>query len=128
MWFTGVEGLDHSIDTTNLWLSDVASGFGTSDRRLAYVIVVAARRTGTGPKVPVTLASPWPCSRVQRPAGRCASGKEEPPAPRPGRLHPRGDLACAAVRHTRPVAPAAPRRRKTGHARRTPVHPHIARP
>ena len=41
MSLTGVEGLDHSIGTTNLWLSDVASGFGTSDRRLAYRVIRA---------------------------------------------------------------------------------------
>ena len=33
---TGVVSLDHSIDTTNAWLSDVAEAFGTKDRTLAY--------------------------------------------------------------------------------------------
>jgi uncharacterized protein (DUF2267 family) len=33
---TGVDSLDHSIDKTNAWLADVAAGFGTEDRRLAY--------------------------------------------------------------------------------------------
>jgi len=33
---TGVDSLDRSIDKTNMWLADVASSFGTEDRRLAY--------------------------------------------------------------------------------------------
>lgn len=33
---TGVVSLDHSIDTTNAWLSDVADSFGTKDRTMAY--------------------------------------------------------------------------------------------
>jgi uncharacterized protein (DUF2267 family) len=33
---TGVDSLDRSIDKTNSWLADVASSFGTEDRRLAY--------------------------------------------------------------------------------------------
>ncbi len=33
---TGVDSLDRSIDTTNQWLNDVASGFDTQDRRMAY--------------------------------------------------------------------------------------------
>jgi uncharacterized protein (DUF2267 family) len=33
---TGVDSLDRSIDKTNTWLADVASSFGTEDRRLAY--------------------------------------------------------------------------------------------
>src|SRR5215472_12463445 len=33
---TGVDSLDNSIDKTNVWLADVAAGFGTEDRRLAY--------------------------------------------------------------------------------------------
>jgi uncharacterized protein (DUF2267 family) len=33
---TGVDSLDNSIDKTNAWLADVAAGFGTEDRRLAY--------------------------------------------------------------------------------------------
>jgi uncharacterized protein (DUF2267 family) len=33
---TGVDSLDRSIDKTNTWLADVATSFGTEDRRLAY--------------------------------------------------------------------------------------------
>lgn len=33
---TGIVSLDHSIDTTNAWIADVAKGFGTQDRRMAY--------------------------------------------------------------------------------------------
>lgn len=33
---TGIVSLDHSIDTTNAWLADVATSFGTEDRRMAY--------------------------------------------------------------------------------------------
>jgi uncharacterized protein (DUF2267 family) len=33
---TGVVSLDHGIDNTNAWLSDVAEAFGTKDRALAY--------------------------------------------------------------------------------------------
>ncbi|HUC57475.1 MAG TPA: DUF2267 domain-containing protein [Streptosporangiaceae bacterium] len=33
---TGVDSLDRSIDTTNQWLGDVARGFETQDRRMAY--------------------------------------------------------------------------------------------
>jgi uncharacterized protein (DUF2267 family) len=33
---TGVDSLDRSIDTTNQWLNDVARGFDTQDRRMAY--------------------------------------------------------------------------------------------
>jgi uncharacterized protein (DUF2267 family) len=33
---TGVDSLDRSIEKTNAWLADVASSFGTDDRRLAY--------------------------------------------------------------------------------------------
>jgi uncharacterized protein (DUF2267 family) len=36
MSFTGVDGLDRSIDKTNVRLADVARGFGTDDRRLTY--------------------------------------------------------------------------------------------
>ena len=36
MSFTGVDSLDRSIDKTNVWLADIAQGFGTGDRRLAY--------------------------------------------------------------------------------------------
>ncbi|GAA4293448.1 uncharacterized protein (DUF2267 family) [Actinomadura luteofluorescens] len=36
MTFTGIHGLDRSIDTTNRWIADVAAAFGTEDRRFAY--------------------------------------------------------------------------------------------
>ncbi|MGI5206083.1 DUF2267 domain-containing protein [Spirillospora sp. CA-108201] len=36
MTFTGIQGLDRSIDTTNRWITDVAAAFGTEDRRFAY--------------------------------------------------------------------------------------------
>jgi uncharacterized protein (DUF2267 family) len=36
MTFTGIQGLDRSIDTTNRWIADVAAAFGTEDRRFAY--------------------------------------------------------------------------------------------
>ena len=36
MPFTGVQHLDHSIDTTNRWLDDIARELGTEDRREAY--------------------------------------------------------------------------------------------
>lgn len=39
--FTGVENLDRSIDKANAWLGDIAAGFGTSDRRLAYRVLRA---------------------------------------------------------------------------------------
>jgi uncharacterized protein (DUF2267 family) len=41
MSFTGVGHLDHSIDTTNAWLADVAGEFGTEDRRFAYRVTRA---------------------------------------------------------------------------------------
>lgn len=36
MSFTGVRGLDRSIDSTNLWIKQIAEAFGTSDRGVAY--------------------------------------------------------------------------------------------
>jgi uncharacterized protein (DUF2267 family) len=36
MPFTGVDKLDHSIDTCNRWLDDIATEIGTEDRRVAY--------------------------------------------------------------------------------------------
>ena len=36
MAFTGVDHLDHSIDTTNRWLDDLAEELGTQERREAY--------------------------------------------------------------------------------------------
>ncbi|MCW2948932.1 MAG: hypothetical protein JWR24_5649 [Actinoallomurus sp.] len=41
MSFTGVQSLDRSIDKTNVWLADIADGFGTTDRRLAYRVMRA---------------------------------------------------------------------------------------
>ena len=41
MSFTGVDGLDRSIDKANAWLTDIEAGFGTSDRRLAYRVLRA---------------------------------------------------------------------------------------
>jgi uncharacterized protein (DUF2267 family) len=41
MSFTGVNNLDRSIDKANAWLADIAAGFGTSDRRLAYRVLRA---------------------------------------------------------------------------------------
>jgi uncharacterized protein (DUF2267 family) len=35
---TGVDSLDRSIEKTNAWLADVATTFGTEDRRLAYKV------------------------------------------------------------------------------------------
>lgn len=41
MSFTGIDGLDRSIHTTNRWLADVAAAFGTEDRHLAYRVLRA---------------------------------------------------------------------------------------
>lgn len=41
MSFTGVENLDRSIAKANTWLADIDSGFGTSDRYLAYRVLRA---------------------------------------------------------------------------------------
>ncbi len=41
MSFTGVDSLDRSIHKTNAWLADVASSFGTEDRRFAYRVMRA---------------------------------------------------------------------------------------
>jgi uncharacterized protein (DUF2267 family) len=41
MSVTGISHLDHSIDTTNAWLADVADEFGTEDRRFAYRVTRA---------------------------------------------------------------------------------------
>jgi uncharacterized protein (DUF2267 family) len=38
---TGVSNLDHSIEKANAWLADVASEFGTHDRRFAYRVTRA---------------------------------------------------------------------------------------
>lgn len=41
MSFTGVDSLDHSVDKANAWLADIAAGFETDDRRLAYRVLRA---------------------------------------------------------------------------------------
>ena len=41
MSFTGVDSLDRSIDKANAWLADIDAGFGTSDRHLAYRVLLA---------------------------------------------------------------------------------------
>jgi uncharacterized protein (DUF2267 family) len=41
MSFTGIDGLDASINKANAWLADIDAGFGTSDRRLAYRVLRA---------------------------------------------------------------------------------------
>jgi len=33
---TGIDSLDRSVDKTNQWLADVATSFGTEDRRMAF--------------------------------------------------------------------------------------------
>ncbi|NDU77701.1 DUF2267 domain-containing protein [Actinomadura sp. DSM 109109] len=45
MTFTGIHGLDRSIDTTNRWIADVAAAFGTEDRRFAYRVLRAWMHT-----------------------------------------------------------------------------------
>jgi hypothetical protein len=54
MSFTGVDSLDRSIDKTNVWLADIAQGFGTGDRRLAYR---AARPAGIQARSPSDTAA-----------------------------------------------------------------------
>ena len=41
MSFTGADHLDRSIAKATAWLADIAAGFGTSDRRLAYRVLRA---------------------------------------------------------------------------------------
>ncbi len=41
MSFTGVDSLDVSIEKANAWLAGIGTGFGTSDRRLAYRVLRA---------------------------------------------------------------------------------------
>ncbi len=53
---TGVDSLDRSIDKTNTWLADVAAGFGTEDRRLAYRVTRAWMHT-LRDRMPVTIAA-----------------------------------------------------------------------
>ncbi|MES9538897.1 DUF2267 domain-containing protein [Actinomadura sp. NPDC000600] len=45
MTFTGIHGLDKSIDTTNRWIADMAAAFGTEDRRFAYRVLRAWMHT-----------------------------------------------------------------------------------
>jgi uncharacterized protein (DUF2267 family) len=52
---TGVDSLDRSIDTTNLWLGDVATSFGTQDRKLAYRVTRSWLHT-LRDRLPVTVA------------------------------------------------------------------------
>jgi uncharacterized protein (DUF2267 family) len=53
---TGVDSLDRSIDHTNHWLNDVAAGFGTEDRRLAYRVTRSWLHT-LRDRLPVTVAA-----------------------------------------------------------------------
>jgi len=53
---TGVDSLDRSIDKTNIWLADVASSFGTEDRRLAYRVTRSWLHT-LRDRLPVPIAA-----------------------------------------------------------------------
>jgi uncharacterized protein (DUF2267 family) len=53
---TGVDSLDRSIDTTNQWLNDVASGFETQDRRMAYRVTRSWLHT-LRDRLPVPIAA-----------------------------------------------------------------------
>ncbi len=53
---TGVDSLDRSIDKTNVWLADVASSFGTEDRRLAYRVTRSWLHT-LRDRLPVPIAA-----------------------------------------------------------------------
>lgn len=53
---TGVDSLDRSIDKTNVWLSDVARGFGTDDRRMAYRVTRSWLHT-LRDRLPVPIAA-----------------------------------------------------------------------
>lgn len=53
---TGVDSLDRSIDKTNTWLADVASGFGTEDRKLAYRVTRSWMHT-LRDRLPVPVAA-----------------------------------------------------------------------
>lgn len=53
---TGVDSLDRSIDKTNTWLADVADGFGTQDRRLAYRVTRSWMHT-LRDRLPVPVAA-----------------------------------------------------------------------
>lgn len=53
---TGVDSLDRSIDKTNAWLADVAAGFGTEDRRMAYRVTRSWLHT-LRDRLPVPIAA-----------------------------------------------------------------------
>jgi uncharacterized protein (DUF2267 family) len=53
---TGVDSLDRSIERTNQWLADVATGFDTQDRRLAYRVTRSWLHT-LRDRLPVTVAA-----------------------------------------------------------------------
>jgi uncharacterized protein (DUF2267 family) len=53
---TGIDSLDRSIDKTNTWLADVASSFGTEDRRLAYRVTRSWLHT-LRDRLPVSVAA-----------------------------------------------------------------------
>jgi len=53
---TGVDSLDRSIDKTNAWLADVATNFGTEDRRLAYRVTRSWLHT-LRDRLPVPIAA-----------------------------------------------------------------------
>jgi uncharacterized protein (DUF2267 family) len=53
---TGVDSLDRSIDKTNAWLADVATTFGTEDRRLAYRVTRSWLHT-LRDRLPVPIAA-----------------------------------------------------------------------
>lgn len=53
---TGVDSLDRSIERTNHWLNDVATGFETEDRRLAYRVTRSWLHT-LRDRLPVTIAA-----------------------------------------------------------------------
>ncbi|HVB41710.1 MAG TPA: DUF2267 domain-containing protein [Streptosporangiaceae bacterium] len=53
---TGVDSLDRSIDNTNRWLADVATTFGTQDRRMAYRVTRSWLHT-LRDRLPVPIAA-----------------------------------------------------------------------
>ena len=53
---TGVDSLDRSIDNTNRWLADVATSFGTEDRRMAYRVTRSWLHT-LRDRLPVPIAA-----------------------------------------------------------------------
>ena len=40
MSFTGVDSLDHSIDTTNRWLDTIGEQVGAGERRESYLSLI----------------------------------------------------------------------------------------